>query len=126
MFRLTGGGFFEAERGYPDEAARNWYESLRGLDSHKERLLLELELLLYPGRLEAWSRRHHGREVLKLCERVRHRVPLVLFEGDVGTGKTALAETVGDALARRNPFAPGSLAEDQHASAWHRACRRDD
>jgi AAA+ superfamily predicted ATPase len=28
-------------------------------------------------------------------------VPLILLEGDVGTGKTALAETIGDALARQ-------------------------
>jgi AAA+ superfamily predicted ATPase len=72
-----------------------------GLDDHKEKLLLELEMLLYPERLERWSKRHHGGVVLKLCERTRNRVPLILFEGDVGTGKTALAETIGDALARR-------------------------
>jgi hypothetical protein len=95
--------FFEHERVYPNQIAREWYDSLKGLDRHKEQLLLELELLLYPDRLEAWSRRHHGGQVLKLCERVRGRIPLILFEGDVGTGKTALAETVGDALARRNP-----------------------
>ena len=106
-FPSTGGSpagmsFFEAERVYPNEIAYDWYESLKGLDEHKEQLLLELELLLYPDRLEAWSKRHHGGKVLKLCARMRGRVPLILFEGDVGTGKTALAETVGDALARRN------------------------
>jgi AAA+ superfamily predicted ATPase len=98
----AGVGFFEAERVYPNEIAYDWYESLKGLDEHKEQLLLELELLLYPDRLEVWSKRHHGGKVLKLCARMRGRVPLILFEGDVGTGKTALAETVGDALARRN------------------------
>lgn len=91
--------FFETERTYPDEASRALYERLVGLDEHKERLLMELEMLLYPQRLEAWSREHHGR-VLRLCESYQSRVPLVLLEGDVGTGKTALAETVGDALAR--------------------------
>jgi len=99
----AGAGFFEAERIYPNEDARNWYESLKGLDDHKHKLLLELELLLYPDRLEAWSMRHHEGKVLKLCKHARGRIPLVLFEGDVGTGKTALAETVGDALARSNP-----------------------
>lgn len=92
--------FFEVELLYPQARARDWYASLVGLDEHKERLLVELELLLYPDRLEAWSRAHHGR-VLGACNRSLNRVPLVLLTGDVGTGKTALAETVGDALARR-------------------------
>lgn len=93
--------FFELERTYPDKEAQEWYERLVGIDEHKERLLVELEILLYPERLEAWSRKHHGRRVLHLCELQRNRVPLVLLEGDVGTGKTALAETIGDALARQ-------------------------
>lgn len=91
--------FFETERTYPDEASRALYERLVGLDEHKERLLMEFEMLLYPQKLEAWSREHHG-QVLQLCESYQGRVPLILLEGDVGTGKTALAETVGDALAR--------------------------
>jgi AAA+ superfamily predicted ATPase/predicted DNA-binding protein len=93
--------FFEAERIYPDVAAQRWYERLVGLDDHKARLLIELEMLLYPERLEQWSKRHHAGQVLKICELYGNRVPLILFEGDVGTGKTALAETIGDALARR-------------------------
>lgn len=93
--------FFEAERVYPNEAARRWYERLIGLEDHKARLLIELEMLLYPEGLEEWSKRNHGGQVLRLCELYRNRVPLILFEGDVGTGKTALAETIGDALARR-------------------------
>lgn len=93
--------FFEMERQYPSKEAQDWYERLVGLDEHKKRLLIELEILLYPEHLEAWSRKHHGKRVLQLCELQRNRVPLVLLEGDVGTGKTALAETIGDALARR-------------------------
>lgn len=96
----AGHRFFEAERDYPDDAARAWYERLVGLDEHKQRLVLELEMLLYPERLEQWSRTHHGGRVLQACAHYRTRVPLILLEGDVGTGKTVLAETVGDALAR--------------------------
>jgi AAA+ superfamily predicted ATPase len=93
--------FFEAERIYPDTAAQHWYERLVGLDDHKAHLLIELEMLLYPERLEEWSKRYHSGQVLQICTLYRNRVPLILLEGDVGTGKTALAETVGDALARR-------------------------
>src|SRR5712692_4225160 len=93
--------FFEAERIYPDVAAQRWYERLVGLDDHKARLLIELEMLLYPERLEHWSKRYHGGQVLRICDLYGNRVPLILLEGDVGTGKTALAETIGDALARQ-------------------------
>src|SRR6266571_5644640 len=93
--------FFEAERVYPDIAAQRWYERLVGLDDHKALLLIELEMLLYPERLEQWSKRYHGGQVLRICDLYRNRVPLILLEGDVGTGKTALAETIGDALARQ-------------------------
>jgi AAA+ superfamily predicted ATPase len=92
--------FFEAERIYPDPAARAWYDRLVGLDEHKRQLLLELELLLYPDRLGEWSRRHHGCEIVA-CRLTAARAPLVLLEGDVGCGKTALAVTVGDHLAQR-------------------------
>ncbi len=93
--------FFELERKYPNDDARAWYERLVGLDEQKHDLLVKLEMLLYPERVEAWSRKHHGNRVLQLCELERNLVPLILFEGDVGTGKTALAETIGDALARK-------------------------
>lgn len=92
--------FFEIEKTYPDENAHSWYERLKGIDEQKERLLLELEMILFPDLVEKWSRRHHN-QVLKICELQRNRIPLVIIEGDVGTGKTALAETIGDALARR-------------------------
>lgn len=93
--------FFEVERKYPDDDAKAWYDRLVGLDQQKNDLLVKLEMLLYPDKVEAWSRKHHGNRVLQICELERNLVPLILFEGDVGTGKTALAETIGDALARR-------------------------
>jgi AAA+ superfamily predicted ATPase len=89
--------FFETERVYPNPDARGWYDRLVGIDDHKKRLLLELELLLYPDRLADWSRKHHGKEI-RACQIMASRAPLVLLEGDVGCGKTVLAETIGDPL----------------------------
>jgi len=97
----SGKSFFETERVYPNNEAKALYDRLVGLDDHKKRLLIELEMLLHPQELEVWSRKHHQGKVLHLCEHLRDRVPLILLEGDVGTGKTALAETIGDALARK-------------------------
>jgi AAA+ superfamily predicted ATPase len=91
--------FFEAERVYPNGEARVWFDRLVGIDDQKQRLLLELELLLYPDRLAKWSRKHHGKEI-RACQIMASRAPLVLLEGDVGCGKTVLAETIGDALAQ--------------------------
>lgn len=92
--------FFETERTYPDESAREWYERLVGLDDHKRQLLLELELLLFHDRLDVWNRKHHGGS-LRACQIMSSRAPLVLLEGDVGCGKTVLAQTIGDALATK-------------------------
>lgn len=92
--------FFETERTYPDESARQWYDRLVGLDEHKRQLLLELELLLFHDRLDAWNRKHHHGS-LRACQIMSSRAPLVLLEGDVGCGKTVLAQTIGDALATK-------------------------
>ena len=56
--------FFELEQKYPDAHALAWYERLVGLDEQKKELLIKLEMLLYPQKVEAWSRRHHGKRVL--------------------------------------------------------------
>ena len=91
---------FAAVRSYPDAGARAVYNGLIGLDDHKAALLDELELLLYPDRVRTWAATHHGGG-LRVLDTLAQRVPLVVFHGDVGTGKTALAESVGDALAQR-------------------------
>lgn len=96
----TGFRFFEDEQTYPDDSAAAWFERLVGIDYQKQSLLVELELLLRPDLVERWSVSHHG-AVLPACEVMATRAPLVVLEGDVGCGKTVLAQTVGDALARK-------------------------
>lgn len=90
---------FERSEKFPSPAAAERYADLVGLDDIKERLLKEARLLLKPRLLEEWSRKHHG-DVLPVVRAFTERVPLFVFAGDVGTGKTQLAETFGDALAR--------------------------
>jgi ATP-dependent protease Clp ATPase subunit len=107
--------FFETEFTYPDERAREWYDRLVGLDEHKRQLLLELELLLFHDRLDEWNKRHH-RGTLRACQIMSSRAPLVLLEGDVGCGKTVLAQTIGDALAKKNA-SEGPLAQTQYSSS---------
>jgi len=94
-------GIFEEVREFPDPAAARRYAALVGLDEVKDRLLKEARLLLDPESLAAWSAKHHGRKTA-ISNLFRDRPPLFIFEGDVGTGKTALAETFGDTVARES------------------------
>lgn len=91
---------FERQILYPQPATRERLERLVGLDAHKEKLTKILALLVNPGGLRKWGEEHHpGAGVL--IDNVLHRPPLVILAGDVGSGKTELAETIGDAVARQ-------------------------
>jgi len=84
-----------------DDRVLSRYEKLIGLDGIKERLLKESELLINPDALERWSKEQHGQRIAAV-DAFAERRPLFLFAGDVGTGKTELAETFGEALGRRD------------------------
>lgn len=92
---------FEEDVDLPDPAAQRRYHQLVGLDDIKDRLLKEAELILQPHLLEDWSVRTHGSK-LPAVDRLTQRPPLLIFAGDVGTGKTTLAETFADAIARQH------------------------
>lgn len=91
---------FERRTTYPDVSVQERYSRLVGLDDHKCRLTKILGLLINPAGLEAWAKAHHPR-VNGLISTVLRRPPLVVLAGDVGSGKTELAETIGDAVARQ-------------------------
>ena len=84
---------------FPHDRAQRRYSALVGLDHIKQQLVSEARVLLDPRILEQWSTRHHGKVIAAVAE-VIDRTSLVVLAGDVGTGKTELAETVGDQIAR--------------------------
>ncbi len=90
---------FEGSTEFPDPDAQRRFAQLVGLDEVKSRLVKEARLLLNPQLLEDWSRKYHQGAVAA-TQRFRDRAPLFLLAGDVGTGKTELAESFGDAIAR--------------------------
>lgn len=90
---------FEPVLEYPDDQHRGRYNQLVGMDSSKDRLVKEMLIRLAPDRLTTWSHAHHG-EVLPVTSALLERPPVFILAGDVGTGKTALAESVGDPVAR--------------------------
>jgi SpoVK/Ycf46/Vps4 family AAA+-type ATPase len=91
---------FDEPKSFPDPDAQRRYGSLVGLDEMKETIVREALALLAPQSVRAWSKKHHGK-VLRATELLADRTPLLVFCGDVGTGKTALAESFGDEVARR-------------------------
>ncbi len=84
----------------PDSKAQVDYDRLVGLDDYKDRLVKETLLLVDPGLLTEWSRKHH-RDQLAALDYFAARPPLFVLAGDVGTGKTALARSFGNEVARR-------------------------
>jgi len=85
---------------FPDIEARSRLARLVGLDDQKSRLTKILGLLVNPASLERWAKDYHPLAI-SLLETVLRRPPLVVLAGDVGSGKTELAETIGDAVARQ-------------------------
>ncbi|GAA2225219.1 AAA family ATPase [Streptomyces nogalater] len=82
----------------PEPTRRARYERLVGLDDIKLRLRKEAALLADPRRLLSWAATHHGGNVAALTL-FADRAPLFVFAGDVGSGKSALAESFGCDLA---------------------------
>ncbi len=92
---------FERRQTYPDFDPQERLARLVGLDDQKSRLAKILGLLVNPHGLERWAERFHATEARPLLDVVLRRPPLVILAGDVGSGKTELAETIGDAVARQ-------------------------
>lgn len=90
---------FDGVAEFPQPQARRRFAQLVGLDSVKARLVKQTRLLLNPHRLESWSEERYGKKVA-LVDTFQARSPFFILAGDVGTGKTTLAESFGDSVAR--------------------------
>lgn len=94
-------GVFDEVVEFPNSDARRRFAALVGLESTKERLVKEAMMRLQPSSLEKWSQSNHG-SVIPAVQYFGRRPPLFVLAGDVGTGKTELAETFGDEVARQS------------------------
>ena len=88
---------FDNEIVLPDEALAARQKTLLGFDGRYASVHAQLRLLLSLDELGAWNRKHHGGK-LGLCALVVEQYPLIIFHGDVGTGKTATAECIANRL----------------------------
>ena len=86
------------EKQHPDKQAKKDYELLVGINEQKTQLLKTLQMLLDEGRIDKWAKTHH-KTTLSILMHLKNGSPLIILSGEVGCGKTALAQSVGTPLA---------------------------
>jgi len=91
---------FERRLTYPDPAAQHNFLELVGIDQIKNLLTNSIGIFLNPKNLEKWGEKYHQGST-RILDMVLRRPPLIILSGDVGTGKTHLAESIGDPIARK-------------------------
>jgi AAA+ superfamily predicted ATPase len=92
-------GLFGRTEDFPNPAAQARLASLVGLDETRDRLVADAVVLLDPAFINGWSISVHG-DVIPAVGALLDRTPLFIFAGDVGVGKTELAEVLGQSIAR--------------------------
>jgi AAA+ superfamily predicted ATPase len=100
MSQTNTNALFERSITLPDSDARDRLARLVGMEDKIRRLTNILSVLINPHGLQKWQSNHHP-DAPRLIDSVLRRPPLVVLSGDVGSGKTELAETIGDPVARQ-------------------------
>lgn len=100
MDETTIDDLFDRRATFPNPDASKRYVALVGLDDIKARLTRSLGILVNPKGIREWAKKFHKGDIA-LLDFIDRKPPLVILAGDVGTGKTELASTVGDPVARQ-------------------------
>lgn len=98
---MTQPSIFDGKLPLPDSSLAAREKTLLGFDGRYRQIHAQLRLLLNLGELGNWSQTKHKKKLL-LCDLVAEQYPLVIFHGDVGTGKTATAECIANRLAKES------------------------
>ena len=85
---------------FPDADYLDRFDALVGLSEEKQRLLKFLRFMLFPTELQEWAKLNKYSNVGDVISTVLSRPPLIIFCGDVGTGKTEFASTVGASVSK--------------------------
>jgi SpoVK/Ycf46/Vps4 family AAA+-type ATPase len=88
---------FELELALPDDSLTTKEKTLLGFDARYIKVRDRIRLLLSATEIAGWNKKFHGGK-LQMANLVQDQYPLVIFYGDVGTGKTATAECIANRL----------------------------
>lgn len=83
----------------PNAEIKSRTQTLIGFEDKFKRIFGNLKLLLDSEGLIEWSKTFHRTE-LPIIHQLTDRYPLIILEGDAGTGKTVSAEGIADRMVR--------------------------
>lgn len=87
------------ETKHPNPGAEHVFENLFAIDEQKKALLNTLIFFFQASKIEKWHKKHHNGK-LAFLSNIADGTPLIILAGDVGCGKTALANAVGTPLGK--------------------------
>lgn len=88
-----------AKPGVPDARLKR----IVGIQDLIDGLTEDLNFIFQPNLASKWSENHYKKQI-PLVQILEDYIPLIIFEGDVGTGKTEVAETVGSSVALKHKY----------------------
>lgn len=91
---------FDLELELPNRQIEERTQTLIGFDKKFERVFSNLRLLQDQDELDKWSKHYYG-SILPVLGYIKEKYPLIILAGDVGTGKTASAESIADRMVRK-------------------------
>lgn len=91
--------FFENIYELPNKHIQLRSKSLIGFNAKFEQIMNNLQLIMNPEGILKWGKKFHGVK-LPVFDVIQDRHPLIIFTGDVGTGKTVTAEGIADQIIR--------------------------
>ncbi|MDB5016106.1 MAG: putative family ATPase, partial [Mucilaginibacter sp.] len=95
---MVDGAIRMPEISHPNKEAKKDFNMLVGIDAQKKELLTTLEMLLDQTKLKDWEKKFHSKG-LPIMALLKTSNPLIILSGEVGCGKTALAQCIGTPLA---------------------------
>jgi AAA+ superfamily predicted ATPase len=101
MDDITIDKLFGRRTSFPDADSMRRFSALVGIEEAKIRLVRSLGILVNPAGVRSWAKKFHKNDKMVLLDLLESRPPLIILSGDVGTGKTELATTIGDPVARQ-------------------------
>lgn len=90
---------FELELALPDQGLGAKEKTLLGFEERYTKVRDRIRLLLSATEIAGWNKKHHAGK-LQMANLIQEQYPLVIFYGDVGTGKTATAECIANRLIK--------------------------